>query len=272
MVHKIDLVEDIKVKVSIGRTYQKVEALNKSFQEAYQILPSIDICDVGHVDEVDGYHEGNVSPYPFRQMEAIVELINLGSTDDANNQLNNLIEEVSLSGNAMDLIKDYYVQIYYDIRRVLYERDGHSYRASKPIANDLRQAVMLEEVVDIIRMETSQLIHYIDTTVGKGDQVLTGIIYDYVHSHYKKNVSLEDLAKEIDKTSQYTSKIFKELFGVNFVEYLSNIRIEEAKSLLKDTTLRVKEIALEVGYDDANYFCRIFKKKLGMTPKEFRRS
>ena len=71
-------------------------------------------------------------------------------------------------------------------------------------------------------------------------------------------------------SSYYFSKLFKEVSGYNFIEYVTNMRIDRAKELLSDGRLSMKEICMEVGYGDPNYFSRIFKKCVGVTPTEFR--
>ena len=65
---------------------------------------------------------------------------------------------------------------------------------------------------------------------------------------------------------------FKRTFGVNFVDYLTELRINAAKELLMDPLRPAAEVASMVGYESANYFARAFKKKTGMTPTEYRRS
>ena len=68
----------------------------------------------------------------------------------------------------------------------------------------------------------------------------------------------------------YFSKMFKESTGENFIEYLTNVRIEKAKELLNNTDYSMKEIGIMVGYADPNYFSRTFKKNVGVTPTEYR--
>lgn len=92
----------------------------------------------------------------------------------------------------------------------------------------------------------------------------------YIQKHYKKDISLDDVSREADISPYYFSKLFKEETGENFIEYLTNIRIEKAKKLLMNKELSIKEICIQVGYGDPNYFSRIFKKSCGVTPTEFR--
>ena len=68
----------------------------------------------------------------------------------------------------------------------------------------------------------------------------------------------------------YFSKLFKEEAGITFIEYLTTLRMTKAKALLSDPAIPVKEVGTKVGYQDPNYFSRIFKRYTGKTPTEFR--
>ncbi len=92
---------------------------------------------------------------------------------------------------------------------------------------------------------------------------------DYIKQNYNRDISLEEVSRHVDISLYYFSKLFKDVVGENFIDYLTNIRIEKAKQLLI-TGMNIKQISLEVGYKDSNYFSRIFKKCVGVTPTEFR--
>jgi two-component system response regulator YesN len=68
----------------------------------------------------------------------------------------------------------------------------------------------------------------------------------------------------------YFSSIFSQEKGITFIEFLTNVRIEKAKELLRSTTLRSSEISQAVGYKDSHYFSYLFKKETGLTPREYR--
>ncbi len=93
---------------------------------------------------------------------------------------------------------------------------------------------------------------------------------DYIGARYNKDISLDDVSREVDISPYYFSKIFKEATGENFIEYVTNIRITKAKELLKNSEYSIKEICAEVGYSDPNYFSRTFKKNVGVTPTEYK--
>ena len=64
--------------------------------------------------------------------------------------------------------------------------------------------------------------------------------------------------------------MFKKQFGMGFSEYVNGKRLEKAKELLETTSLSVRDVAITVGFSEANYFSRLFKQNLGMSPTEFR--
>lgn len=86
-----------------------------------------------------------------------------------------------------------------------------------------------------------------------------------------KNLSLDSVSMEIDVTPYYFSRLFKEETGINFIEYVNKLRIDKAKELLNsDGNMSIKEICMEVGFSDPNYFSRQFKKYAGISPTEYR--
>ena len=92
----------------------------------------------------------------------------------------------------------------------------------------------------------------------------------YIHEHYAENIGLESVASELAFHPNYISRIFKEEFEVNFIDYLTEYRITEAKELLRgDIKHNVNEIAGMVGYSNAKYFSKVFKKMVGVTPAEY---
>ncbi|MGI6050213.1 MAG: response regulator [Acetivibrionales bacterium] len=93
---------------------------------------------------------------------------------------------------------------------------------------------------------------------------------EYIANNYNKDISLDSVATYVDKSPYYFSKLFKDETGENFIDYLTNIRIEKAKEMLSNKELSIKEICINVGYSDPNYFSRTFKKCIGITPSEYR--
>ncbi|AST57927.1 response regulator containing CheY-like receiver domain and AraC-type DNA-binding domain [Thermoanaerobacterium thermosaccharolyticum] len=94
----------------------------------------------------------------------------------------------------------------------------------------------------------------------------------YIDENYNKNITLEDVAKYIHLSPQYFSRYFKKTMNMNFIDYISKIRINYSKKLLSETDLSINSIALKVGYLDPSYFCKVFKKIEGTSPHNFRKN
>ncbi|MCL1896564.1 MAG: AraC family transcriptional regulator, partial [Clostridiales bacterium] len=94
---------------------------------------------------------------------------------------------------------------------------------------------------------------------------------DYIKNNYsEQDISLHLVAKEVNISPNHFSTIFSQETGETFINYITRVRLDHAKALLKTTQMRTSEIGYEVGYNDTHYFSYVFKKNTGMTPKEYR--
>lgn len=117
---------------------------------------------------------------------------------------------------------------------------------------------ILDELCDRLQKNrVSQLKHY-----GESAKSIVEI-------HYANNITLAGVSEIIGLAPTYLSAIFKEEAGMTFTEYLIEVRIKKAKELLKTKSYKVYQIAEKVGYSDSRYFSEVFKKKVGVTPKEY---
>jgi len=94
----------------------------------------------------------------------------------------------------------------------------------------------------------------------------------YINKHYMENLSLAEVADVVYLSSYYLSRLFKREVGVNFSTYILHKKLDEAKRLLKDTEIPVCNISSSLSFSDASYFCKVFKKYFGLTPKGYRHS
>jgi two-component system response regulator YesN len=96
-------------------------------------------------------------------------------------------------------------------------------------------------------------------------------IAKFIEAHYREELSLHDIASRFFLSREYISRKFKQEFGVNLSDFLTEIRINKAKLLLLNPNLRISDVADAVGYQDEKYFSKVFKKACGCTPAEYRK-
>ena len=97
------------------------------------------------------------------------------------------------------------------------------------------------------------------------------ILVDYINDHYEKNFTVKDLAMQFAISPDYFAKLFKKSTGQSFIEYVNGKRIDAACKMLLSSQSSVTEIAQSIGYQDIQYFYKLFRKIMKMTPLEYKR-
>jgi AraC-like DNA-binding protein len=92
----------------------------------------------------------------------------------------------------------------------------------------------------------------------------------FIHEHSDEELSLTKVAKFVNVSPNYLSERFKEVAGINFVDYIARTRIEKARELLENSNLRISEIAFAVGFQSLSQFNRVFKNLTRKSPTQFR--
>ncbi len=121
----------------------------------------------------------------------------------------------------------------------------------------------------------ARFIQYSGRNTGQGHLPKThqkvNEIVEYINKNYASNLTLSNVANAYNLNPVYLSRIFKEITGFTFLEYLNNVRISEAKRLLRESEMKVIAIANEVGMDNQSHFGRVFKAVTGTTPLQYRK-
>ncbi|MET3941502.1 two-component system response regulator YesN [Paenibacillus sp. PvP094] len=130
----------------------------------------------------------------------------------------------------------------------------------------------IREAVHNLYQAADQLVQFKQANEAERANLVTQTICTYIKNNLEKDLSLVRLAELNHFNPSYLSRFFKQETGINLSEFIDDCRIRRAKELLAHTDLMVREIALQVGYEAAHSFTRLFKKLTGMTPQEYRES
>ncbi|WP_052487110.1 helix-turn-helix transcriptional regulator [Gordoniibacillus kamchatkensis] len=97
-------------------------------------------------------------------------------------------------------------------------------------------------------------------------------VQKYIISHLSSELSLQSVSDHLQMHPAYVSRLYKLETGENISNYITNLKMQKSQQLLKSSTKKIYEIAIEVGYQNPHYFIKLFKKYFGMTPQEYRNS
>ena len=92
---------------------------------------------------------------------------------------------------------------------------------------------------------------------------------EYIHEHYTKPIQLSSAAEAAKVSSAYLSRLFSEYIQCTFIDYVTALRIEQAEKLIREARMNIKEVSFAVGFQDANYFSKIFRKITGLPPSVY---
>lgn len=173
------------------------------------------------------------------------------------------------------MFRQYITMDMYFCAAAFIENLGHDMECITKHCGDIKNIAMA--LADIVGTR-EYLIKLIGEAIGLRDrasmQKYTGMLVgarEYIAQNYdKEEISLNTVAASVNISPSHFSTIFSQEMGETFIEYLTNVRMEKAKELLKCSNLKSAEIAYAVGYKDSHYFSYLFKKTQDCTPKEFR--
>jgi two-component system response regulator YesN len=88
----------------------------------------------------------------------------------------------------------------------------------------------------------------------------------YIQERYTEQIQLTDTAEAAQVSTAYLSRLFSEHLRINFIDFITELRVEKAEKLIRETRMTIKEISYAVGYQDPNYFSKLFRKMTGLPP------
>ncbi|OMF17958.1 DNA-binding response regulator [Paenibacillus amylolyticus] len=136
----------------------------------------------------------------------------------------------------------------------------------------LGEYTCMKDAVQYLYLVADELVRFKRSNEQERANIVIHSLCSYVKENLEKDLSLVRLAELHHFNPSYLSRFFKQEMGINVSEFIDDCRIRRAKELLQNTNLMVREVALQVGYEAAHSFTRLFKKLTGMTPQEYRES
>ena len=260
---------DISFLIGIGGA-KEFHDMSESYSEALNALVAT-TGSVAHVDDLPIRCE-YAGDYPIKLEKKLFAEIEDGEMNNAVASARSFFEWMEEShSNIMD-IRLKILEFALWAEHIAYEKGGMTYQLNSR-ADYLPQIMEMSDLTQLRKWFVDKVMQACQNILSKRTEKsnsIIGLAKDYIRNNYNKDISLDDVSRAVNISPYYFSKIFKENTGENFIEYLTNIRIDKAKELLGTTEYSMKEICSMVGYSDPNYFSRSFKKNVGVTPTEYK--
>jgi YesN/AraC family two-component response regulator len=265
----------MKLAVSVSRWTESVMHISQLFEEARQALMFRDLSgevQIIKAEQLSGASSNMESNYPFSLEKEIIHSIRNGLEPEAVELIGRFMTELSQDGATELVVQQGMLQLLAGIRYTVLQSGMNPVQLFGGV-NLFDQLAQIKEPQEMLRwFQVKVVAVFVQELISRQDFQLKQMVEKvvlYLREHYMDAVSLDSCAERFG-TSPYTlSRAFKQVTGINFIDYLTQIRIDESKALLRETELRINDVAERVGYQHT-YFNRIFKKYEGITPSQYR--
>ena len=265
-----------EITIGIGRTCKDLFDISDSFMEAKQALQykayfgRDRIYNIKSIDTE--YRSCNYKSY---DLEILLNNIKMNKREEALSSLEEIIKishKTDKELSPMDL-KLIYVDVFNSVFKIILELNAASddfTEFSYTFLERLNKLGTPEEAQICLSELVIKCIDRINKSGTNKKRKIVEKALEYINYQYKEPISLNDIADKLYLNASYFCKIFREETGESFTKFLMKLRVDKAIELMNDPTLKIYEIANLVGYEDVQYFTRIFKTISGVSPVQYR--
>jgi len=268
------------ITIVIGSVVQRLSSIGDAYRTAADLLRKISSVSAGQVIDVNDTAQITAEIAGFGSMfgEAFQQKLQQADIQDVPALVDEVIEGPADNQFGSVLVR-YYALI--DILKMAVQliRQATPGVDAKDIASQLSSRYDLVAASNRRDSFRDTAIELLQQAAGMKRENLSAMKHSHVISRAEKyvtenycdpNISLISTARQVGLSAAHFSTVFSQAMGRSFISYLTSMRIERAKELLRTTNLKLASIAMEIGYNEPNYFSHVFRKTEGITPKEYR--
>lgn len=254
-----------KVAVGASEGIETDEDFGRAYQEAVVALADVKNTKDANYQLFSENKDSQSTKNKFKTEGELIEQVKQGDQENVFTDFEQYFSTISAEVNYQPAkLKQELDEFFIVLHRALEELGIKTGRFDANVMTSMTQ--LREQAITYLKRVVNDVNHWRNADMEHSlDQVRR-----YIDTHYRNSLSLEEVADYAGLSMYYVSKLFKERFGVSFTRYLTELRLAEAKRMLRESHSSLKEIALEIGYRDPNYFSRVFKKEIGISPTAYR--
>ena len=271
------ILEGLKVTLALGGLVHRLEEINMSYKQAVRGIDQRIILGTKRIIEGDSIQKSNYRGTDYyiqlyKNINHSIVSLNLRELVHGLEELKiRILRENNITGHEiLNIVKGIFSSYLIHMRaNKLIEDKDEELLSSFSI--NVKGIYSVEELFDYLINDISKALKAIleEKKQEENKPILQAKIY--MESNFKNPITLEEVASKVGFNATYFSTLFKKYTGTSFIEYLSEIRINNAKNLLRETSYSITAICEEVGYSDIKHFTKCFVKYTGLKPKEFRK-
>lgn len=264
----------VKMSFGISEAYNGLGLIRNSYNQALTVINNIDSF------EIDIINFGDIKSNAFRQFQypyelehLLTEKIRLGLTELAMGLFVEIFDYTSTClKEDVNRVKFELLELYFTLSRMAFEYDVPCTDLDGFIMsrNKYYNLLTVQEIYHIFDEEIRSLCVKFNEERNKKAKKTMFQAVQFIKENFMKEITLEDVAKKVCISPNYFSRMFKNEFNQSFIDYLTKVRIDNAKAMILKAGKSISDICWDVGYNDPNYFTKVFKKVSGLTPSEFK--
>ncbi len=260
-----------KGTIGIGQVVKRIGGISDSWHSANKARSYLSDLHLGQILYIDDINK-QMMDSPTAYYEGKYETIRRLEKEDVEEFVSKILLDHGMASGLMG----YYsvVSIIFECVDLIVSLGGKPERVL-PVVNEKEMIQLyatdqkaLEKLVKETLIETIKYRH--QNSTNKYHNIIK-TAKDYIKKHYlESSISLNSVAKEVNLSPNHFSMIFSNETNHTFIEYLTKTRLDQARVLLEESSKRLSDIAYEVGYNEPQYFSYIFKKNMGVSPRDYR--
>lgn len=243
------------------------------------LQPNMILSDVSEVNLIQHTMDANENSYAeieksYRVEKEILTAVEKGDQEKAIEFLEFYKIDLTyrIPGNPLRTYKNLGFSLNTSLR-ITVEKAGvdpiYIHLLSNKIAILIENLTTISELENIRAFMVTEYCHLVDAERSKRYSPIIKEAVTYIQLHYFDKISLSSISKKLNINATYLSKRFKIETGQTITHYIQDVRISHSKQLIKDNTLSITDVALKAGFENLNYFCTVFKKRTGVTPRHY---
>jgi two-component system response regulator YesN len=264
----------LSVTIGVGLTVSSLKDISQSYSIAYENVNQKLFLGKNQIIIDNLQEEDYIHQFDFSNTQRLANIIKSSDEEKLTEAVEDIFKEIARYKNAnIKYCLNIGLQLILTASRQLMElqiNTDESLLDENQVWERLFKLETLEDMKAVIINYLVAVSRYISEKRNKKSRNIIEQIKEIIHKKYNENITISDIAKEVYLSTTYLCMVFKQETGDTVNEYITEVRIEKAKELLKNPQNKLYDICYSIGYIEPGYFSKIFKKHTGLSPTEYR--